>query len=238
MYRGDVLALTDKNGDISAEYTYDAWGNIMSQKGNMATINPYRYASYRYDEDTKQYYLMARYYNPNTGVFLSLDPIRGDTIDPLTLNGYAYANNNPVMNIDPNGEWAQILIGGAIGAILEVISYYASLIAKYGKKKYRSHVNKWTLVGKLGKGFALGAIGIGLPNHLMKAANVTSKITSAFFAGHFAGITYMLANIRNLKKLSVRGFTENQILSLFRAEASAVWYMVSSEVTRLYRKYR
>ncbi|WP_447403059.1 DNRLRE domain-containing protein (plasmid) [Lysinibacillus sp. fkY74-1] len=237
-YRGDVLALTDKKGDIVAEYTYDAWGNIMSQKGNMASINPYRYASYRYDEDTKQYYLMARYYNPNTGVFLSLDPIRGDTIDPLTLNGYAYANNNPVMNIDPNGEWAQILIGGAIGAILEVISYYASLIAKYGKKKYRSHVNKWTLVGKLGKGFALGAIGIGLPNHLMKAANVTSKITSAFFAGHFAGITYMLANIRNLKKLSVRGFTENQILSLFRAEASAVWYMVSSEVTRLYRKYR
>gem|GEM_PF-7058263 len=203
------MALTDKNGDISAEYTYDAWGNIMSQKGNMATINPYRYASYRYDEDTKQNYLMARYYNPNTGVFLSLDPIRGDTIDYRS-----------------------------IGAILDVISYYASLIAKYGKKKYKSHVNKWTLVGKLGKGFALGAIGIGLPNHLMKAANVTSKITSAFFAGHFAGITYMLANIRNLKKLSVRGFTENQILSLFRAEASAVWYMVSSEVTRLYRKYR
>ena len=82
----------------------------MSQKGNIATINPYRYASYRYDEDTKQYYLMARYYNPNTGVFLSLDPIRGDTINPLTLNGYAYANNNPVMNIDPNGERAQVLI--------------------------------------------------------------------------------------------------------------------------------
>ncbi|WP_342544248.1 DNRLRE domain-containing protein [Lysinibacillus sp. FSL W7-1291] len=104
-YRGDVLALTDKKGDIVAEYTYDAWGNIMSQKGNMATINPYRYAGYRYDEDTKLYYLMARYYNPDTGVFLSLDPLRGNTMNPLSLNGYNYANNNPVMNVDPYGEY-------------------------------------------------------------------------------------------------------------------------------------
>ncbi|MFJ7980071.1 RHS repeat-associated core domain-containing protein [Lysinibacillus xylanilyticus] len=69
----------------------------------MATINPHRYAGYRYDEDSKLYYLMARYYNPDTGVFLSLDPVRGDTMNPLSLNGYNYANNNPVMNVDPDG---------------------------------------------------------------------------------------------------------------------------------------
>ncbi|MEL3962352.1 RHS repeat-associated core domain-containing protein [Lysinibacillus endophyticus] len=238
-YRGDVLALTDENGQIVAEYTYDAWGNILTQSDSeIASINPYRYAGYRYDEETNQYYLMARYYNPDTGVFLSLDPIRGDTMNPITMNGYNYANNNPVMNVDPDGDWAQILIGGAIGAILEVISYYAGLLAKYGKRKYKSHVNKWTIVAKLGKGFALGAIGIGLPNHLMKAAKVTSQITSAFFAGHFAGITYLLANFKNLNKLSAKSFTENQILSIFRAEASAVWYIVKKDVTRLYRKYR
>lgn len=46
-YRGDVLALANTNGDIVAQYTYDAWGNIMNQGGTMATINPYRYAGYR-----------------------------------------------------------------------------------------------------------------------------------------------------------------------------------------------
>ncbi|WP_337989997.1 RHS domain-containing protein [Lysinibacillus sp. JNUCC 51] len=46
-YRGDVLALTNTNGDIVAQYTYDAWGNIMNQSGTMPTINPYRYAGYR-----------------------------------------------------------------------------------------------------------------------------------------------------------------------------------------------
>lgn len=84
--------------------------------------------------------------------------------------------------MDPDGDWAQILIGGAIGGILEVIGYYAGLIAKYGKKNYRLHVNKWTVIARLGKGFALGAIGMGLPSQLMKAAGITSKITSAFFA--------------------------------------------------------
>lgn len=72
----------------------------------MASVNPYRYAGYRYDEETKLYYLMARYYNPDKGVFLSLDPVRGDTMNPITMNGYNYANNNPVMMVDPDGEKA------------------------------------------------------------------------------------------------------------------------------------
>lgn len=57
-YRGDVLAMTDESGNLVASYTYDAWGNILSQSGDMAEINPYRYAGYRYDEDTKLYYLI------------------------------------------------------------------------------------------------------------------------------------------------------------------------------------
>lgn len=105
-YRGDVLGMTDESGNEVASYTYDAWGNILTQSGKMASKNPYRYAGYRYDEDTKLYYLMARYYNSDTGVFLSLDPVRGDTMNPLTLNGYSYANNNPVMNVDPDGEFS------------------------------------------------------------------------------------------------------------------------------------
>ncbi len=142
-YRGDVLALTDNNGDIVAEYAYDAWGNIMSQKGNMATINPYRYAGYRYDENTKQYYLMSRYYNPDTGVFLSLDPVRGDTMNPLSLNGYNYANNNPVMNVDPDGEFASNL-----GAKL-----------KYGAKKaLKKLLENWGVPVNLGEKIASSAL--------------------------------------------------------------------------------
>ncbi|MGY4111003.1 RHS repeat-associated protein [Aeribacillus sp. SP014] len=49
--------------------------------------------------------MIARYYHPTHGVFLSLDPAPGVADDLLTQNGYAYANNNPVMLVDPDGHF-------------------------------------------------------------------------------------------------------------------------------------
>jgi len=96
---GDVIALSDENGQVVAEYEYDAWGNIISQSGSMATENPYRYAGYYYDEETGLYYLRARYYDPEIGRF-----IRRDTVQKI--NKYLYAANNPVMLMDFSGDWA------------------------------------------------------------------------------------------------------------------------------------
>jgi RHS repeat-associated protein len=109
-YRGDILAITDQSGTIVAEYSYDAWGNILSQSGDLAAINPLRYAGCYYDAETKFYYLMNRYYNPEHGVFISLDPEAGDLLDPITQNGYIYADNNPVMIMDKIGTLADTIL--------------------------------------------------------------------------------------------------------------------------------
>ena len=45
----------------------------------------------------------ARYYNANTGRFLSRDPEDGKPIDPKTLHKYLYVGGNPVNWIDPRG---------------------------------------------------------------------------------------------------------------------------------------
>ncbi|WP_297990528.1 DNRLRE domain-containing protein [uncultured Anoxybacillus sp.] len=113
---GDVIALTDAQGNIVARYQYDAWGNILSQSGALADENPYRYAGYQYDQETGLYYLIARYYHPVHGVFLSLDPDPGDADDILTQNGYAYANNNPVMLVDPDGHFVWMAINAGFAA--------------------------------------------------------------------------------------------------------------------------
>ncbi|WP_306463610.1 RHS repeat-associated core domain-containing protein [Siminovitchia fortis] len=42
------------------------------------TGNPFRYAGYQYDEEPGLYYLMARYFHPTHGDFLSMDPDLGD----------------------------------------------------------------------------------------------------------------------------------------------------------------
>jgi RHS repeat-associated protein len=49
-------------------------------------------------------YIGARQYDPNTGRFISVDPVL-DTTDAQSLNGYTYADNNPVTASDPTGLW-------------------------------------------------------------------------------------------------------------------------------------
>ena len=69
----------------------------------MADSNPFRYCGEYADRETGLLYLRNRYYDPSTGRFISEDPIRDGT------NWYAYANNNPVMYIDPWGLESYIL---------------------------------------------------------------------------------------------------------------------------------
>ena len=67
------------------------------------TDNPYLYTGEYYDEGTGLYYLRARYMNPETGTFTSMDTYRGNAYDPASLHRYTYAQNNPQMYNDPSG---------------------------------------------------------------------------------------------------------------------------------------
>ena len=76
MRKGTIISLLDKNGSVVVEYKYDAWGNhaIVDANGNdlasgVGVLNPFRYRSYYYDEETELYYLQTRYYDPEAGQF-------------------------------------------------------------------------------------------------------------------------------------------------------------------------
>lgn len=101
--RGDITSVTDATSKVVAEFEYDSWGNVIKQSGVEVNNIPFRYAGYRYDAETKLYYLQQRYYNPEIGRFFNKDPLLGVKELPISQNGYAYADNNPVMNTDPNG---------------------------------------------------------------------------------------------------------------------------------------
>ncbi len=71
--QGDVVKLVTASGDVVANYEYDAWGNILLQSGEMASINPLRYRGYYYDTETGFYYLQSRYYDPVNRRFINAD---------------------------------------------------------------------------------------------------------------------------------------------------------------------
>lgn len=112
--QGDITEIVDKDGKAVAEYAYDAWGNMLTEDNGTLTIgklNPFRYRSYVYDEETGLYYLQSRYYDPLTGRFLNAD-VYADTQSgtPLSTNMFAYCENNAINKSDDEGKdawWIQ-----------------------------------------------------------------------------------------------------------------------------------
>lgn len=105
--QGDITEIVDKDGKAVAEYAYDAWGNMLTEDNGTLTIgklNPFRYRSYVYDEETGLYYLQSRYYDPLTGRFVNAD-VYADTQSgtPLSTNMFAYCENNAINNVDYSG---------------------------------------------------------------------------------------------------------------------------------------
>ena len=98
---GSTRALANSSGILTDTATYDAYGNLIASSGT--TINPYLFTGEWFDSAIGQYYLRARYMNPYVGRFSSLDSYAGDIRDPLSLQGYGYAQADPLAYVDPSG---------------------------------------------------------------------------------------------------------------------------------------
>jgi hypothetical protein len=74
----------------------------------------------------------ARYLNPNTGRFWTMDAYAGNNEDPLSLHKYLYVEDNPVYGIDPSGhdELADVLILGDVLGSLDGFVKNAQLVYK------------------------------------------------------------------------------------------------------------
>lgn len=160
--QGNIIAILDSTGDVVVEYTYDAWGNhivtpIEEAYSELSQLNPFRYRGYYYDTETNLYYLKTRYYDPEVGRFITIDDL--SYLDPETINGlnlYAYCGNNPVMNIDPNGNFflsllIAVIAGAAIGGVINGVSS-----AVKGDSFWGGFLSGALIGGALGAAFFLG----------------------------------------------------------------------------------
>lgn len=122
--QNDIIGIKDSNFKTIATYTYNAFGKLLFIKdsnnmnivdtSNIAYVNPYRYRSYYYDNETGMYYLKNRYYDPNICRFINSDNYLLNETGFIGTNMYAYANNNSVTKCDPLGTFPLTKIGAFI----------------------------------------------------------------------------------------------------------------------------
>jgi type VI secretion system secreted protein VgrG len=104
-----------------------------------AIDNPIRFPGQYFDVESGLHYNRFRYYDPETGRYVNQDPIglRGG------VNSYVYANNLPVLKIDPKGLEAATagavigtaiepgggtIVGAIIGAIVDALTVSAVVV--------------------------------------------------------------------------------------------------------------
>ncbi len=109
---GSVRCTTDGTGTITSTESWNPWGQLTDSTGTPPALG---YKSKQTDP-SGLIYLQARYYDPTTAQFLSVDPLAG-----ITISRYGYVDNNPLNGSDPSG---LIVYGqcatGSVSAILAV----------------------------------------------------------------------------------------------------------------------
>lgn len=165
---------------------YDAWGNILSQTGTIASSNPYRYASYRFDEVTGLYYLKARYYDSDTGRFITRDTFHGFEDDPKSLNQYAYAHGNPVRYVDHDGNWVWLVFNAAMATYDGYKAY---------KKAYAEGKRGWKLASAVAWAVAGNFIKVGKITKYLNIAKAVNPVYGRKFDYLFGKATGSKHNI-------------------------------------------
>ena len=101
--RGSVRAVTDQTGTVTDRYSYSLYGERTHDTGDGDHIFGYCGRDGVITERDGLLYMRARYYSPELRRFISADSVIGNLSSTPSLNRYAYANGNPVTQIDPFG---------------------------------------------------------------------------------------------------------------------------------------
>ncbi len=97
-----TVAVEQSTGQPVTRRKFDPYGNTRGNAVNNWPGSRTFLGTGNDDASTGLTHIGAREYEPATGRFISVDPVI-DITNPLQMNGYNYANNNPISQSDPTG---------------------------------------------------------------------------------------------------------------------------------------
>ncbi|NHA16184.1 RHS repeat-associated core domain-containing protein [Thioalkalivibrio sp. XN279] len=114
---GSVVLETDQNRNVVARYEYEPYG-----LPRQAVVDQPGYTGHVHDAGSGLVYMQQRYYDPEVGRFLSIDPVGVDLATGANFNRYWYGNENPYTYTDPDGRNAVAGIGGILTETWNLVS--------------------------------------------------------------------------------------------------------------------
>ncbi|MEB3751186.1 hypothetical protein EP10_002027 [Geobacillus icigianus] len=151
---------------------------------------------------------MARYYDANMGRFLTRDTVDGVENEPQSLNQYVYTKNNPLMYVDPDGNFA---------ISIDRIQY----ALKYGLKGWLASYFGWATADQI----VAGSVAI-----LDKVSKAVQEIIKGYKAGKAISTVFKNA----LNEVLIGRAYKHEILKVIRNQARKIGTKVALKgVTRI-----
>jgi len=109
---GSPVAVTDASRNVIERSEYEPFGKVLVPASPADGIG---YTGHVLDAATGLNYMQQRYYDPQIGRFLSVDPVTAYEKPLTNFNRYVYALNNPYKFTDPDGREAACEASGCPG---------------------------------------------------------------------------------------------------------------------------
>ena len=197
---GSVRMITGPTGNVIARYDFTPFGETWDPQPNSDRL---QFGGKEFDAETKLNYFGARYFRPESGRFLSVDPKLGAEValmDPQRWNRYSYVGNRPTRLVDPDGRgWLGVLfkvgkaaykgqdIYSSVSSVVEDTSTIFSMDARVGTSD-RLWATGGLLVELSGAGDVVsGAKGIA--SFAMRHGDDAAKLTRRNFRKNLGGVS-------------------------------------------------
>jgi RHS repeat-associated protein len=226
-YHGDHLGsasiVTDDQGQVVERISYYPYGleRARQQLRQVDVPVAYRFTGQEFEQEIGLYDYGARFYDHVVGRFISVDPMAFSVtteqlVNPGNLNYYAYAHNNPILFIDPDGRQSYPAI--KIHERLRLEPYVPQRLNKEtGEKK---------VVGSSGV-----TIGYGYDIGTHSAAEVKRDMAAAGISKDIIDTYVTAAGIQKANAVKWLGDNPNAP-SITRAQADALFDVVIQQMER------
>lgn len=199
---GSITHVTDYNGNLLQELSYDAWGRLRNPKtqvvyscGEEPTLYLGRgYTGHEHLTDFGLVNMNARMYDPATSRFLSPDPYVQTPEQSQNFNRYSYCMNNPLKYTDKNGKFFLFTILNGMFDLVGNTFKHGFNVSQYNWSKT---INAWNIDRGMFKGnflqilnkwtYSIGNSFVG--NVVANGANLIGKVNDVTYMDGMAAIS-------------------------------------------------